>query len=69
MIFCLLLYRYSVTIIKSAPNDITKAYEQGQKYLNKSAKCYQQYPFCPFSAKIMLKILEVYTHLLNNSQT
>ncbi|KAJ6649239.1 hypothetical protein Bhyg_04473 [Pseudolycoriella hygida] len=59
------LIQYSIG--KGAPEEIVNAYHIGLKNPKLFSKCYQKYPFCPYSAKVMLKLLEVHSAVFSSS--
>lgn len=50
---------------RDVPIEIQLAYTYGQKSMETHEKCYKHYPYCPYSARMMLKVLEIYSYLFD----
>lgn len=57
-------YRYAIDI--GAPEEIEIAYQRGQNATGFSEKCYKSYPYCPYAARTMLKILHIYSYIFGD---
>lgn len=49
-----------------APKEIEKAYLRGRNLIGVSEKCYINYPYCPYAARTMLKILHIYSYIFGD---
>lgn len=47
------------------PKEIETAYTHGEKSTKTHEKCYKYYPYCPYSARTMLKVLEIYSYIFD----
>lgn len=45
------------------PNEIETAYLHGINSTQSFEKCYKKFPYCPYSARIMLKLLQLYSYV------
>lgn len=45
------------------PKEIELAHTYGKNAINSYEMCYSSYPYCPYSANIMLKILKIYSYI------
>lgn len=50
-------------MIVGAPEEIKMAYSHGKKSMKSFEQCYKNYPFCPYSARTMLKLLKIYSYI------
>lgn len=58
------LHRYAIDI--GAPEEIEMAYLRGKNLTGSSEKCYPSYPYCPYAAQTMLKILHIYSYIFGD---
>lgn len=45
------------------PKEIERAYLHGKNSTDSAEKCYKNYRYCPYSARTMLKILQIYSNI------
>lgn len=57
------VFRYGLA--NGAPKAIENAYSLGLSAHKNYEKCYKQYPYCPYSAKTMLKLLQLYSYFMD----
>ncbi|XP_037033903.1 uncharacterized protein LOC119072732 [Bradysia coprophila] len=55
------------SIVRGAPDEVDKAYQFGARNPNLFSKCREEYPFCPYSAKVMLKLLDLHNTVFGTS--
>lgn len=48
------------------PNKIEVAYKNGMKFTGFPEKCYKNYTYCPYTARTMLKILNIYSYIFGD---
>ncbi|XP_037813459.1 uncharacterized protein LOC119604726 [Lucilia sericata] len=52
--------------ISVAPAKIGRAFSRGLAYRGRTERCYEEYPFCWYSAKTMLKMLKWFSDTVQN---
>lgn len=55
--------RFRYAIKAGAPKEIELAHNHGKNSTKSFELCYKHYPYCPYSARIMLKILRLYSYI------
>lgn len=45
------------------PEEIELAHSRGKESVKSFELCYQHYPYCPYSARTMLKVLHIYSYI------
>lgn len=54
-------FRYAIKA--GAPKEIELAHNHGKNSTKSFELCYKHYPYCPYSARTMLKILRLYSYI------
>lgn len=62
----LLLCDFLEENISMAPAKIGRAFSRGLSYRGRTERCYEEYPFCWYSAKTMLKMLRWFSDTMQN---
>lgn len=62
----LLLVDFLKESISVAPAKIGRAFSRGLTYRGRTERCYEEYPFCWYSAKTMLKMLKWFSDTVQN---
>lgn len=57
-------FRYAID--NDAPKDIELAYFRGKNLTGSPEKCFQNYQYCPYAARTMLKILHMYSYIFGD---
>ena len=63
----LMLLDYLETSLSVAPAKVARAFSRGLALQGSPERCYDEYPFCVYSAKTMLRVLEWFSGSNNNS--
>ncbi|XP_055302774.1 uncharacterized protein LOC129568642 isoform X2 [Sitodiplosis mosellana] len=45
------------------PEEIELAHSRGKQSEKSFERCYKHYPYCPYSARTMLKVLQIYSYI------
>lgn len=62
--FNFIFFRYAID--NGAPNDIEVAYLRGKNATGFSEKCFNNYQYCPYAARTMLKVLHIYSYIFGD---
>ncbi|KAM7351835.1 uncharacterized protein ACRADG_004564 [Cochliomyia hominivorax] len=62
----LLLCDFLEENISVVPAKISRAFSRGLTYRGRTERCYEEYPFCWYSAKTMLKMLKWFSDTIRN---
>lgn len=58
-----ILFDFRYAMSNGVPNEIETAYNHGKNFWKSDKQCYTHYPYCPYSTRTMLKLLQFYSYL------